>query len=674
MSARLRGLARTRAWIMTAVPAGKVALAGLLLVLVSVVGSTVHAAPGTARQVLADPDFGFCHDERYPLTDDEALWCPLLPAADPPCPAFRSACGAPRAVLGDAWGRASTRTPAETTEERTEPDEQERKPTDRDRTSKPKPEPEPTTVDAGPLPLVLVWIIVGIMVIALLLQLRGSGVARKARPDEAADPPPPAADDEPEPAAHAPRETDVDRLLARATRRAEQGDLDGAVADGHAALLRRLAERGHVRLHPSRTNGDHVRDLRGEPALHEPTTQVMRIVERVQFGHAPVTRPEVDRMLAQVRSVLGTLAGVVLLAWVSLACQRSEPLREYPWSHSPSGRAGVIALLQGNGLAAKFRTAPLADLGGSPTPIVLDGAELTAAEESALLAHARAGGRVVLATRESISGFDVYPVAHDPGPLFPGPLLDDPTPVVVPSETGLAWSGTDGVDGVVLRAYADGTPYVLVRGLGQGEVIVLADDRLLTNAALAVPENGAFLVDLLGEAGGPFELVDGDLRGLTEGGGADDPFDAIARAELTPVIGQLLLLVLLLYLWRGVHFGRPRDPPPPSRRRFSEHVEALAGQYQRAGARRHALHLYAGWALERVHERFGGRRRGLHHLAHRIAARTGRDETEIMRTLVEAHHAREDVHDGHGTEEDLKILRELGRLIDTTKGPTRGSP
>jgi hypothetical protein len=144
------------------------------------------------------------------------------------------------------------------------------------------------------------------------------------------------------------------------------------------------------------------------------------------------------------------------------------------------------------------------------------------------------------------------------------------------------------------------------------------------------------------------------------------------RAELTPVIAQLLVLVLLLYLWRGAHFGRPRDPPPRSRRRFSEHVEALAQQYQRAGARRHALHLYAGWALERVQERFGGQRRGLHHLAHRIAMRTGQDETEIMRTLVEAHHARDDVHDGHGAPEDLQVLRELGRLIDTTTGSKRG--
>ena len=75
------------------------------------------------------------------------------------------------------------------------------------------------------------------------------------------------------------------------------------------------------------------------------------------------------------------------------------------------------------------------------------------------------------------------------------------------------------------------------------------------------------------------------------------------------------------------------------------HVEALAQHYLRAGARRHSLRLYATWALERIQARFDPRRRGLHALAGRIAARTGSDETDVMRTLVEAHHARDDSSD-----------------------------
>lgn len=654
-------------------------LLGSALVLLAITPAIAGAAPSTGREVLADPAFGFCHDPAYPLTEEEAQWCPLVPTDDPPCPAFRAACKAPRALIEGELGPLGTRTPGEGTpdardgEKEPEPEPPERTPTDHDRRTQSEPELE--VPSAGPLPHVLVWIIVAVMVVAVLWQLRGPAGTKRVPTDEAAPdgPAPPETEAEPE---LGPRETDADRLLARATRRAEQGELAGAVADGHAALLRRLAERGHVRLHPSRTNGDHVRDLRAEPVLHEPARQVMRIVERVQFGHAPVARAEVDRLLAEVRSVLTTLAGALLLVWTSLACS-GDSAKEYPWSHSPSGHAGVLALLRANGITVEYRTASLEGLRrDGPTPIVLDGAGLTAPEETELVSHVRRGGRVVWASREPLPHeLRFAPRRPNPMPLGPRVVAELSQPVSVPGSEGRPRSDIDGP----ASPDVDGAPYALAREVGQGFAVVLADDHLFTNAALAVPENDVFLVDLLRAMGGSFELVDGHLRELAGDGGASDPFDAIARAELTPVIGQLLLLVLLLYLWRGVHFGRPRDPPPPSRRRFVEHVEALARQYERAGARRHALHLYAGWALERVQERFGGQRRGLHHLAGRIAARTGRDETEIMRTLVEAHHARDDVHDGHGAAEDLQVLRELGRLIDSTTAqrpaprPTRGS-
>lgn len=650
----MKGLARRR---------GPVLLAWLVLLLAPALAG---AAPTTAREVLADPAYGFCHDERYPLTEDEAKWCPLLPAVDPPCPAFAAACGAPRAIFDGPAGPMSERAPGEAKE--AEPGSRTRR--EPDRRPPPEAEVEAAPVDAGPLPHVLVWIIVAVMVIAVLMQLRGAGGPAPRRTAEPAPDAPKEAEAEPE--ALDPRETDADRLLARATRRAERGDLAGAVTDGHAALLRRLAERGHVRLLPSRTNGDHVRDLRGEPALHEPTRQVVRIVERVQFGHAAVAKGDVERLLAQVRSVLGTLTGAFLVVWTSLACT-GDGAKEYPWSHSPSGRAGVIELLRRNGLEATYRTAPLEGLDRrSPTLVVLEGAKLSSAELDALAKHWKAGGRMILAGRDVVPwALQVRPSVRRPGPLHRS-VLADPTelpPVLVPGDAGVQSSETYDSSRVLLGD-DEGGFYALERGFA----IVLADDHLFTNAALAVPDNGAFLVELMLDVGGPFELVDGQLRDLVGDGGADDPFDAMERAELTPVIAQLLALVLLLYFWRGAHFGRPRDPPPPSRRRFAEHVEALAQQYQRAGARRHALHLYAGWALERVQERFGGQRRGLHHLAGRIAARTGQDETEIMRTLVEAHHARDDVHDGHGAPEDLQVLRDLGRLIDTPTGSKRGAP
>jgi hypothetical protein len=270
----------------------------------------------------------------------------------------------------------------------------------------------------------------------------------------------------------------------------------------------------------------------------------------------------------------------------------------------------------------------------------------------------------MMGTSELPSAFEIAAAERKPGPVH----SDDSTlRLVVPGNAGLspygddAWASWSGGDGIAYAALVEH---------GSGIALVVADDRLFTNASLAVADDAQVLVELLRPFGDTFEVIDGGVRSAG-GTGADNPFEAIARAELTAVIVQLLLFVLVLYAWRGVHFGRPRDPPPPSRRRFAMHVEALAQQYHRAGARRHALRLYAAWALERIQMRFDVRRRGLLPLAGRIAARTGGDETEIMRTLVEAHHARDDIHDSQGSDEDLRILRELGRLIDTTRGPTK---
>ena len=66
--------------------------------------------------------------------------------------------------------------------------------------------------------------------------------------------------------------------------------LAAAITDLHAALLRRLAEVGRIHLHSARTNGDHIRDLRGDHELQGAVSDVVRQVERVQglFGQFAV--------------------------------------------------------------------------------------------------------------------------------------------------------------------------------------------------------------------------------------------------------------------------------------------------------------------------------------------------------------------------------------------------
>jgi hypothetical protein len=197
--------------------------------------------------------------------------------------------------------------------------------------------------------------------------------------------------------------------------------------------------------------------------------------------------------------------------------------------------------------------------------------------------------------------------------------------------------------GEVLLAREDGEPYAVHRRLGSsgilgGHVVVLADDRLFTNIALTAGENGAFLISLFRALRPEVEICD-----AWTGAGADTPLDTIASAHMTPILLQLLALLVAFFLWKGRAFGVLRDPPSFQRRAFADHVRALGMAYARAGASRHVLGLYAAWAIEKLRDRVPrGGRFGLAPLADAIAARTGQPQGEVMRVLVEAHDAQKE--------------------------------
>ncbi|MGB1012913.1 MAG: hypothetical protein ACPG4T_02180, partial [Nannocystaceae bacterium] len=62
-----------------------------------------------AKGILAADTFAFCHEADFPLTDDEAKWCPVLASDSSRCPAMVDACKALRAELDyPAGGRQAT--------------------------------------------------------------------------------------------------------------------------------------------------------------------------------------------------------------------------------------------------------------------------------------------------------------------------------------------------------------------------------------------------------------------------------------------------------------------------------------------------------------------------------------------------------------------------------------
>ncbi len=125
----------------------------------------------------------------------------------------------------------------------------------------------------------------------------------------------------------------------------------------------------------------------------------------------------------------------------------------------------------------------------------------------------------------------------------------------------------------------------------------VASDELMTNAALARPGNAATLVAILSNADRlRFRLAQPD-DGVSP---PTSPIAALTRAGLGSGLVHGLLATLVLFLAVGVRLARPRPAPPPTRRAFAEHVEAVGALYARTGAAPHALAAYARFADERL--------------------------------------------------------------------------
>jgi hypothetical protein len=642
--------------------------------------------------------FPFCKDESYPMTIEEIAWCDLLPRGakgalakpDPRCPGLAALCA--KGPTAELMGRQRFR--------------------------------RSFSVQGPAIPSAIVWILLGVGVAFVLYRLLGQSLSLGAAPDDKR--PAPAAPGDDAAAREAARqvETDVERLLARARAAAAAGDFERGVADAYAALLRKLEGAGLVRVEAGRTNGDHLRGVaRKLPEAEVEMRPLVRVVERAQFGGVATDESSFRFVLdGVVRLLAGKLAATlpIVCALGALVALAACGLDREDWEDSPSGQAGVLELLKKYGFEAHERLAPLAKLGQGTnvTDIVVLMPEVEVGKDDwpKLDAWVAGGGTLIVAgaSRELPAWLPVKvssKTAHVSAPITmparltpwftgktalvpPGPSLEITRTAEPPLTSGAPDPAaahddedesdddekTDEPPGLWPLLERAGHPYAAEGFHGDGRVVVLADERLFTNAALLVPDDATLVTDLLRRDGQRLELAD-DLTGLV----SPNPLASVSRGRLAPALAQLALLVALFFFYRGAHFGRPRDPVLSRRRAFAEHARAVGVQYARGRAARHVLGLYGSYALDRLRERLhlaGGKSRSA--VAEAVAARTGRPMGDVMRVLVEA---RPDVEAptpmGPGVSSsrsaraaavaaakaaDLATLREIATLLSQTGG------
>jgi hypothetical protein len=419
----------------------------------------------------------------------------------------------------------------------------------------------------------------------------------------------------------------------RQRRRLHPGD-----PHAHAALLHRLDHDGLIRVAPFRTNGDYVRDLKPQPDLRSPSATSSATSSRSSSAPPrPRRRPLRPRVQARrpdrhpprrhPRPPRRQLPAVL---------HPHRAAEAYPFDLSPSGARAVIELAAHDGRhpshhrprrstpssRSTTRTAPWSSSTTPPStpPNVASTCSPGPPTATTSSRRPRPARRAACPLQVQVPPGHVLKVSPAEPRLSATSTLVTPTP---PTSTAAARAGD------CCSTREDGQPYAIKlrprlprrrhhrvrrrppvhqRRPDARRQPRFLDPTFLTDLGPARRRHRRQLLDL----------------------GADSPAETISNTRLTPSILQLLaLLVLLLPVAR-----RPLRPPRAtrpsrSRRHFAEHVEALGQQYARARASRHALRLYATWALDRLRDKtLTSRQPGLYALAQAIAGRTGDDENQ----------------------------------------------
>jgi len=615
-------------------------------------------APQHVEDARKDAKYTFCSAPKLPLSPRQRALCPLASEVDG-CEGLVAAC------KSDASSAADT--------------ERLRREAQRGKSAT-----QQLLGALGSLAQGLVWLLIALviaaiafpLVCALLRARRDKAVAdAPVRPNVAAlvdRPPPPRAE----------VISDAEAALREADDHARRGDLARALSLYLAASLAALDRRGAIRLARHRTNGEYVRFC-AEDAARQPLREIVREVDRVEFGKVPPTGESVanvaSRATAVVRSgvprtaaSIATTALAVLLALVALGCGGSHRTNLGATVSDPSGDELPMDVLRRSGYDAAYLSTSLAALPipglTDIAPVVLVDVERVVLEEEStahLLRWVEAGGVLVLFGAPEDWPTELHATAAS--------AKDDHVDVVtedvyargarVGVRRALLWPESEAI------AFTGKSVYAAHITRGKGMVIGVAGRELATNVGVARPDNAGAFVAILDIAMNDRRTT-GTERGITEEGRPEvrvaraedgipppsNPFSALVQAGLGKGSWHALAAAVVLFLAFGIRHARPRPSAPTARRAFAEHVEATGAFYGRAGALGHALASYGRFAEMRLRERIP---RGADPVAF-LAARAKVAPEEAARVWKRATEASAD-EPPRGDE--LTTIRDLGAML-----------
>ncbi len=345
-----------------------------------------------------------------------------------------------------------------------------------------------------------------------------------------------------------------------------------------------------------------------------------------------------------MRRGTGTEAAAALLVGlviVTLGSALVDPGRTQPYFRTSSyvndasGARALHEILRACGLRPERLLAPPAALADTHRTLVVAAPSepFTAEDAEQLFDWVAAGGRAVIVAAKAAP--PLRPSYHAPllarlglrarsrsvgsraATVAPGAGIDSAADIGWPAAQVLddAPAPTPdpraGEPRTLLRTRSHTLAVALPYGDAGGEIVVLSDESLLTNAELRKADNAVVVVAILtARASDEGRVVfDEYHHGFRPEGASEGLYTQAAAMLVTTWPGRAVLLLLgawfVMLAGRGVRLGAPLPDAPPPRRRLSEHADALGHLLEKARARSAALRVLAAGVRRVVAPRAG---------------------------------------------------------------------